>query len=97
MKYYFYEGQNMNDCGKYDACFETKNITSAKRAASRRQIFQGTCLFLSTEIDQSGRLIRPVAIKKDGGWLDYEYEYAPESEYCDSDGFIKHFGIIKRE
>lgn len=89
MKYYFYEGQNMNDCGKYDACFEAKNITSAKRAASRRQIFQGT--------DQSGRLIRPVAIKKDGGWLDYEYEYAPEPEYCDSDGFIKHFGIIKRE
>ncbi len=22
MKYYFYEGKNINDYGKYDACFE---------------------------------------------------------------------------
>lgn len=45
------------------------------------------------EIITAGRIYEDT----DWNWLDYEYEYAPESECCDSDGFINHFGIIKRE
>ena len=64
MKYIVFEKQSVN--GTRDASFVSeKSLTSTKRMASRRQVWQGTVLVIETE---SGEV---VAYKKpDEHWTD---------------------------
>jgi len=56
------ELQNAGSYRKGTIC-EVKNLTSAKRVASRNQCFQGTVLVIENEVG-----VR-IAIKKDGEWI----------------------------
>lgn len=66
-KWYVMEVQNIGAFAKAEA-FEAKSLASAKRAASRRQVFQGTVLYLGAEVDGNGFVINPIAIKERGEW-----------------------------
>jgi ribosomal protein L19 len=57
------ELQNMNSHREGQA-IEAKNLTAAKRAASRAQMFQGTVL----KIESQGGAV--LAVKEDGKWND---------------------------
>lgn len=64
MKYIVFEKQSVN--GTRDASFVSeKSLTSTKRIASRRQVWQGTALVIETESGET------VAYKKPGErWTD---------------------------
>ena len=47
-----------------------KNLTSAKRCASRYQIFQDTVLYLGKAVDSRGFIVEPLAIKRGKKWID---------------------------
>ena len=58
--------------------FKAKSLTSAKRTASRRQMFEGTVLYLGADIDDNGFVSNPLSIKRGGKWTDifiYEGEW----------------------
>ena len=63
MRYYVMEVQNVGAFAKAEA-FEAKSCASAKRAASRKQVFQGTVLYLGTEVDSNGFVRNPIAVKE---------------------------------
>lgn len=70
MKYYLMEIANRGSYSEAES-FEAKNLTSAKRTASRRQFFQGTILVLGREVNSDGYVTNPIAIKEKGEWTDY--------------------------
>ena len=49
---------------------EAKNLTNAKRKASRYQMFLGTILYLGRTVDSNGFIIEPIAVKKGSKWID---------------------------
>lgn len=70
-KYYVMETQGPNSFRKATA-FTAKNLTSAKRIASRLQAFYGTWLHLSDVITDEGFVIESLAVKDASGkWHDY--------------------------
>lgn len=64
MEYVITEKQNVNSTRKGEIV-EAKTLTAAKIAASKRQFYQGTVLTIHSP---SGELL---AVKKNGGWIDY--------------------------
>ena len=67
MRYYVMEVQNAGAFAVAEA-FEAKSLAGAKGAASRRQTFQGTVLYLGTDVDSNGFVRNPIAIKERGEW-----------------------------
>ena len=49
-----------------------KSRTSAKRSASRYQMFLGTVLYLGRAIDSRGFIVEPISVKKGNKWLDLD-------------------------
>lgn len=67
MKYFVMETQSLGAFAKAEA-FEAKSLAGAKRAASRRQVFQGTVLCLGKEVDGNGFVRNPIAVKEGREW-----------------------------
>ena len=49
-----------------------KSRSSAKRVASRCQMFLGTILYLGRAVDSNGFIIEPIAVKKGNKWSDID-------------------------
>ena len=47
-----------------------KSRTSAKRCATRYQMFQDTVLYLGRAVDSNGFIVQPIAVKKGNKWVD---------------------------
>lgn len=71
MRYYVMEVQNAGALAIAEV-FEAKSLASAKRTASRKQVFQGTVLYLGTEVDSNGFVRNPIAIKEGKEWSEVE-------------------------
>ena len=46
-----------------------RSLTSAKRAASKYQMFQNTVIYIGKEVDNKGFIRNPIAVKRGGKWL----------------------------
>ena len=71
MFYYVSEVANPHSFAKAER-LNAKNLASAKRSASRYQMFLGTVLYLGREVNDNGFIINPVAVKKGNKWLDLD-------------------------
>ena len=69
MTYYVSEVQNPHSFAKAER-INAKSHTSAKRSASRYQMFQDTVLYLGREVDNNGFIIDPIAVKRGNKWVD---------------------------
>ena len=69
MTYYVAEVARLHSFAKAEK-INAKSLTSAKRSASRYQMFIGTILYLGRAIDSNGFIIEPIAIKKGDKWTD---------------------------
>ena len=69
MTYYVAEVARLHSFAKAEK-INAKSLTSAKRSASRYQMFIGTILYLGRAIDSNGLIIEPIAIKKGDKWTD---------------------------
>ena len=49
---------------------DAKSRTSAKRCATRYQMFQDTVLYLGRAVDSNCFIIEPIAVKKGNKWTD---------------------------
>lgn len=72
MKWYVMEVTSLN-CFRRATAFKAKNLTSAKRTASRKQAFYGTVLYLGNSVDENGFVIDAVAIKENGHWFNVKW------------------------
>lgn len=63
--YYFAEVGNLNSYCKAEK-IEAENLTAAKRMASRRQVFLGTCLKIGWGLDGNGFINELLTIKEPG-------------------------------
>ena len=48
---------------------KAKSLTSAKRSASRYQMFQDTVLYIGEGVNSDGFIINPIAVKKGNKWI----------------------------
>ena len=71
MKLYMSELMNANALSKAEP-LKAKDLTAAKREASRKQAFQDTVLELGTEVDEEGFLRNVVSCKENGRWEDVD-------------------------
>ena len=71
MTYYVAEVEGLHSFAKAER-LNAKSRTSAKRSASRYQMFLGTVLYLGRAVDSNGFIIEPIAIKKGDKWLDLD-------------------------
>ena len=69
MTYYVAEVTSPHSFAKAEK-INAKSRSSAKRSASRYQMFIGTILYLGRTIDDNGFIIEPIAVKKGDKWLD---------------------------
>ena len=69
MMYYVAEVARLHSFAKAER-IEAKSLASAKRLASRYQLFQGTVLYLGKTVDSNGFIIEPIAVKKGNRWVD---------------------------
>ena len=69
MVYYVAEVSALHSFAKAEK-INAKNLTSAKRSASRYQMFLGTVIYLGRAVDSNGFIIEPVAVKKGNKWVD---------------------------
>ena len=67
MTYYVSEVSNPHSFAKAER-LNAKNLASAKRSASRYQMFLGTVLYLGRAVDGRGFIVEPIAIKKGSKW-----------------------------
>ena len=70
MKFYVAEVQNVNSVREAEE-ISAKDLTEAKRKASRGQFFQGTVFVIGTEINQDGFIMNPLVYKEHGKWYDF--------------------------
>ena len=49
-----------------------KNLTIAKRKASRYKMFLSTVLYLGRTVDSNGFISEPIAVKKGHKWVDLD-------------------------
>lgn len=75
--WYMMEVENINSFTNSKELKAT-NPTSAKREASRKQVFCGTVLYVGTKIDENGWVRDAEFMKKDGEWYDYREELMRE-------------------
>ena len=71
MEYYVSEVANPHSFSKADR-LNAKSRSSAKRCASRYQMFQDTVLYLGTAVDRNGFIVDPIAVKKGRKWVDLD-------------------------
>ena len=71
MMYYVSEVAGLHSFAKAER-INAKSRTSAKRLASRYQLFQDTILYLGETVDNNGFIINPIAIKKGNKWIDLD-------------------------
>ena len=69
MEYYVSEVTALHSFAKA-VKLNAKNLTSAKRSASRYQLFQDTVIYLGRAVDSNGFIIEPIAVKKGNKWVD---------------------------
>ena len=67
MKYYVAEVQNIGSFRKADE-IEARDLTEAKRKASRMQFFEGTVLEIGDSVDENGFLTNYICCKVNGKW-----------------------------
>ena len=67
MKFYVAEVQNVNSVRKAEE-ISARDLTEAKRKASRSQAFCGTVLVIGTEINEDGFIKDPMVYKESGKW-----------------------------
>ena len=65
--YYVAEVATLHSFAKAEKITAT-SLASAKRLASRYQMFQDTVLYLGRAIDSNGFIIEPIAVKKGNKW-----------------------------
>ena len=71
MTYYISEVAGLHSFAKAER-ISAKSRTSAKRSASRYQLFQDTILYLGRAIDSRGFIVEPISVKKGNKWLDLD-------------------------
>ena len=71
MMYYVSEVAGLHSFAKAER-LNAKSRTSAKRMASRYQMFQDTILYLGREVNKDGFIIEPIAVKKGNKWIDLD-------------------------
>ena len=71
MTYYVAEVEGLHSFAKAER-INAKSRTSAKRKASRYQMFLGTVLYLGRAVDSNGFIIEPIAVKKGNKWVDLD-------------------------
>ena len=71
MMYYVAEVSKMHSFAKAER-LNAKSRTSAKRCATRYQMFQGTVLYLGRGVNENGFIIEPIAFKKGDKWVDLD-------------------------
>ena len=69
MTYYVAEVTSPHSFAKAEK-INAKSRSSAKRSASRYQMFLGTVLYLGKAVDSNGFIIEPIAVKKGNKWID---------------------------
>ena len=69
MMYYVAEVTSPHSFAKAER-INAKSLTSAKRMASRYQMFQDTVLYLGRATDGNGFIIEPIAVKNGDKWTD---------------------------
>ena len=67
MTYYVAEVAGLHSFAKAEK-ISAKSLASAKRSASRYQMFLGTILYLGRAVDSNGFIIEPIAVKKGNKW-----------------------------
>ena len=67
MTYYVAEIQNADSYREAEK-IEAKNLTAAKRIASRSQCFEGTILEIAESVNEQGFITDPIARKENGRW-----------------------------
>ena len=71
MFYYVAEVTSAHSFVKAERIY-AKNRSSAKRKASRYQMFLGTVLYLGREVNNNGFIVNPIAVKKGNKWIDLD-------------------------
>ena len=71
MTYYVAEVEGLHSFAKAEK-ITAKSRTSAKRSASRYQMFLGTVLYLGRAVDSNGFIKEPIAVKKGNKWIDLD-------------------------
>lgn len=71
MIYYVSEVPEIHSFAKAER-LNAKSRSSAKRSASRYQMFMGTVLYLGRAVDSNGFIIEPIAVKKGNKWIDLD-------------------------
>ena len=69
MIYYVAEVTALHSFAKAER-LNAKSRTSAKRCATRYQLFQDTILYLGETVDRNGFIIEPIAVKRGNRWID---------------------------
>ena len=69
MFYYVAEVANPRSFAKADR-LNANSRSSAKRMASRYQLFQNTVLYLGMAVDNNGFIVDPIAVKRGNRWID---------------------------
>ena len=69
MEFYVSEVTGLHSFAKAEK-IEAKSLASAKRLASRYQMFLGTVLYLGRAVDSRGFIVEPIAVKKGKKWID---------------------------
>ena len=69
MVYYVSEVARPHSFAKAER-LNAKNLASAKRSASRYQLFQDTVQYLGRAVDNNGFIIDPIAVKRGNKWVD---------------------------
>ena len=71
MTYYVSEVTNPHSFAKAER-LNAKSRTSAKRCATRYQMFQDTVLYLGRAVDSNGFIVQPIAVKRCKKWVDLD-------------------------
>ena len=69
MEYYVSEVTGLHSFAKAER-LNAKSLSSAKRCASKYQLFQDTVLYLGEAVDSNGFIVEPIAVKKGNKWID---------------------------
>ena len=69
MYYYVSEVAGLHSFAKADR-LNANSRSSAKRMASRYQLFQNTVLYLGMAVDNNGFIVDPIAVKRGNRWID---------------------------
>lgn len=69
MNYFVMEVAGLHSFAKAEK-ITAKNLASAKRSASRYQMFLDTVLYLGKAVNNDGFIVEPLSVKKGNKWID---------------------------